>query len=66
MNEVPRRNVKKECCCEPRSCRAITAGLILLLIGLALKAGLGIAEISLLIGAVLVVKGLLLKCCPKK
>ncbi len=65
---MPRRGKpgkkKQECCCR-KDVMAICMGVIVIAMGAAVKIGVNIGDLLLLVGLILVVKGLLLKACRK-
>lgn len=56
---------KNECCNGGKHNKIISMGLILILLGFAVKLGWSVADLFLLVGAIFVVKGLLLSAMKK-
>ena len=54
-----------ECCSGWRHNKIISMGLILILLGFAVRLGWGIADLLLLVGAIFIVKGLIISMMKK-
>ncbi len=64
---MPRKNAKKDCgCCCSKQKEFIIWGIVLILLGFALKISISIAELLIVLGVVFAVKGLLLRYASKK
>lgn len=64
---MPKKKTRKDCgCCCSKQKEFIIWGIVLILLGFALKVGSSIAELLIVLGVVFAVKGLLIRYWSKK